>query len=290
MMTTPSPDSSAVPLSVIILTQDEERNIHDCLTSIEWAADVIVVDSGSRDATLDKAREAHADVRIFSNPFEDFGQQRNWAIDHCDPVYDWILFLDADERMTPECRRDIQNAITSASPHAGYFLTYRNWFMGKWIKHCTLYPSWQLRLFKKGELRYRKEGHGQREVTEGSLGYIQSPYDHYGFSKGIEDWVARHNHYSSNEAEYIQSLKREKVSVPVSGDAVERRRQLKKLAAKAGMRPLLRFLYLYVIKGGFLDGKPGYIFCLLRVAHEIHITAKLAEREYLASSSGAPHD
>jgi glycosyltransferase involved in cell wall biosynthesis len=271
----------------MILSFNEEVNIADCLATTHWSDDVILIDSFSTDATIERARTARPDLRVFTNSFEDFGQQRNWAIDNTSPKHPWILFLDADERIPDDCARAMRQAILSDSGHAGYYLTYRNWFMGKWIKHCTLYPSWQLRLFKLGECRYKKEGHGQREVTNGSLGYINEPYDHYGFNKGIADWVDRHNAYSSNEAAHIRTLKGQKLETSLQADAVARRRQLKQIAAKAGMRPLLRFLYLYIIKGGFLDGRPGYVFCLLRVAHEIHITAKLAELEYLAQSEGA---
>jgi hypothetical protein len=160
-------------------------------------------------------------------------------------------------------------------------LTCRNYFLGRWIKHATLYPSWQLRVMKHGSVRYRKEGHGQREVTDGPLGSIASPYDHYGFSKGIAHWIERHNRYSTNEVELILRLRRSPLHLShlFSRNGIKRRRCLKRLAARFGFRPPLRFLYTYILRGAFLDGRAGLLYCLLRVSHEIHITVKLAEAE-----------
>src|ERR1700685_468341 len=185
-----SPDDSSgrFPLSAIILTHDEAENIGDCLATLEWADDVVIVDSGSTDETIARALEARPDVRVFTNPFQDFGAQRNWALDNTSPRHDWILFLDADERCNAACSEGIRNAVEAPGEHVGFYLTCRNFFLGRWIKHATLYPSWQLRLMKRGFVRYRKEGHGQREVTDGPLGSIASPYDYYGFSKGIAHW------------------------------------------------------------------------------------------------------
>lgn len=278
-----------IPVSIIILTFNEEANVAACIQSVAWSNDIIVVDSHSTDATANIAQSSSDAVRLYQNAFEDFGQQRNWAIDNTEPKHDWILFVDADERIPDDCASHIQRVLSAPAEPVGYYLTYRNWFMGKWIRHCTLYPSWQLRLFKKGKVRYRKAGHGQEEVTEGELAYIDTPYDHYGFSKGIADWIDRHNDYSSNEAEMIRTMKKEGISPARSSDPVARRRRLKQAAAKVGMRPLLRFLYLYIFRGGFRDGRPGYIFCMLRVAHEIHITAKIYENNY-ADASNSPEN
>ncbi len=269
------------PITVIVLTYNEEKNIGGCLEHLEWADDVVLLDSGSQDDTVSEAKRARKSIRVFENPFEDFGQQRNWALDHTAPKHEWILFLDADEHCNEKCAEDIRRAVKDSGGHVGFFLTCRNIFLGKWIKRCTLYPTWQLRLLKMGEVRYRKEGHGQREVTNGSLGYVKEPYDHYGFSKGISDWVARHNYYSTAELELILRLRREPLKLLdlFKFDALKRRRCLKRLAAKVGFRPVFRFFYTYFLRRGFMDGYAGLLFCLLRVSHEIHITAKLVEAE-----------
>lgn len=274
------------PLSVIILTYNEASTIQACLSFLDWADDIILVDSLSVDDTVERAKSARPDLRVYEHAFQDFGDQRNWAIDHTHPRHEWVLFLDADEHCNPECAHAIQQAVMSPGNHVGFYLTCRNYFLGKWVKHCSLYPTWQLRLLQRGEVRYRKEGHGQREVTNGSLGYISAPYDHYGFSHGIAHWIARHNRYSSSEVELIHRLQQEPLELGevFSRDPIRRRRCLKRLAARTGFRPLTRFLYLYVIRRGFLDGRAGLYFCLLRVAHEIHITVKLAEAEHLHNS------
>jgi glycosyltransferase involved in cell wall biosynthesis len=266
------------PITAIILTLNEEANIRPCLECLDWIDDLVIVDSGSRDGTLALAAEARKDVRIMSHPFKDFGDQRNWALDFSNPKYEWVLFVDADERITAECSEAIRRAVENPGSCVGFYLSSRSFFLGRWIKHCTLYPSWQLRLLKIGHVRFRKEGHGQREVSEGPLGYVRKPYDHYGFSKGISDWIDRHNVYSGEEVELIERVRSEPLEIKdLFAGPVERRRCLKRIAARAGCRPFLRFVYMYVIRGGILDGRAGWHFCLLRVAHEIHITAKLAE-------------
>ena len=138
-------------------------------------------------------------------------------------------------------------------------------------------------------MRYRKEGHGQREVTDGNVGYIAAPYDHYGFQKGIAHWIERHNNYSTEEIELIARLRDEPLALGdvFSGNPVARRRCLKRLAARIGFRPWLRFAYIYVVRGGFLDGRAGLHFSLLRLAHEIHIEAKLAEAKLAAATNDA---
>lgn len=275
METTPS----RCRVTAIVLTRDEEMNIEPCLQSLAWADEVVIADSFSTDRTLELAQRARPDVRAIQRAFTDFGDQRNWAMDNAMPRNDWILFVDADERITSACARAIEAAIASPGDKAGFFLTCRNFFMGRWIKHCTLYPSWQLRLFRKGQVRFRKEGHGQREVSEAPLGYLREPYDHFGFSKGVEHWKARHKVYAANEAELIFRLRSEPLALGefFSRDPVIRRRCLKRLAARTPFRPLFRFLYIYVWRRGFLDGRPGFVFAMLRVGHEIRIAAQLTE-------------
>ena len=271
---------------MIVLTHNEAVNIAACVQSLDRFDEVVVVDSGSTDGTLDILRERFPGVRVLHNAFEDFGQQRNWALDHAQARNRWVLFLDADERCTPACASAIDRAVAGSPDHDGYFLCYRNMFLGTWIKRSTLYPSWQLRLLRVGRVRYRKEGHGQREVMDGSAGYLDAPYDHYGFSKGIADWVARHNAYSSNEVELVQRLAGERIALSdmLATDPVQRRRALKQIASRLPLRPVARFAYLYFFRRGFLDGRAGLIFCLLRAAHEIHIVAKLAEAEALKAT------
>lgn len=272
--------SGLTPVSVIILTHNEERNIGECVETLDWAEDIIIVDSGSTDATEDLARSVRANIRFFNHPFKDFGDQRNWALDQTGPRHPWILFLDADERCTTALAESIRQTVSSNTPHSGYYLCYRNFFLGRWIKRCTRFPTWQLRLLKHGEVRYEKMGHGQKEVTSGSLGYLHEPYDHYGFSQGIAHWIARHNRYSTEEIEHTLKLRQQPLHLRdlFTRDRVSRNRCMKRIASRLPFRPLIGFLYLYIWKRGFLDGYAGLLYCLLRLTHEIHMLVKLEEK------------
>jgi glycosyltransferase involved in cell wall biosynthesis len=283
---------SPVPLTAIVLTQDEATNIGLCLHAMAHVDDVVIVDSGSTDGTLDLARAIRPDVRVFYHPFQDFGDQRNWALDDCEPRHEWVLFVDADEFCDPELLDEIDAFIRNPGPRVGGFIAGRNYFLGRWLKHTTMYPSYQLRLLKLGQVRYRKEGHGQREVTDGSLHYFKAGWRHEGFSKGVAQWIERHNQYSSDEVELILRLRSEPLiwRGMIDSDPILRRRAFKGLGARMPFRPLARFIYTYVLKLGFLDGYSGFLYCLLRVAHDIHIVTKLAERRYSGKSGKGPLD
>ncbi|MDS4040588.1 MAG: glycosyltransferase family 2 protein [Candidatus Competibacter sp.] len=273
-----------IPLTAIVLTQDEAINIEPCLRAMARIDDIVIVDSGSTDNTLDLARTVRPDARIFHHPFQDFGDQRNWALDCTEPRHPWILFVDADEYCDPELLDEIAAFIRNPGSMVGGFIAGRNYFLGRWLKYSTMYPSYQLRLLRHGQVRYRKEGHGQREVTDGPLCYFHAGWRHEGLSKGVAQWIARHNRYSTDEVALILRLRGESLSWRelIDRDPIMRRRALKRVGAKLPFRPLTRFLYAYGIRKGFLDGYPGLLYGLLRVAHDIHITVKLGEQRYLA--------
>jgi glycosyltransferase involved in cell wall biosynthesis len=266
-------------LSVIILTYNEAENIADCLRSVDWADEVLIVDSGSTDQTLKIAMEHRPEARLLHHSFVDFGDQRNWALNQGAPRHHWVLFLDADERATPLFRDAIMRVVGRDSPTVGYYLTYRNMFLGRWIKHSTFYPSWQLRLLRQPYVCFAREGHGQREIATGPLEYLPEPYDHFPFNKGIAHWLDRHNRYSTTECELVERMRAEslKLSDLFHRDAQLRRRCLKRIAARVWCRPFLRFLYTYVWKLGFLDGMPGYIYCRLIAQYEFQLWAKQQE-------------
>lgn len=269
-----------VPLTAILLTQDEEMNIADCLGSLDWVEDVVLVDSGSTDSTLSLAKRVRPDVRVFNHAFKDFGDQRNWALDHTDPRHDWVLFLDADERSTGAFSKAVEEAIMNPGACVGYFLAARNYFRGRWLKRVTLYPSWQLRLLKRGEVRFQREGHGQREVTTGTLERLEEPYDHYPLSKGLEEWRRRHEAYAAAEVDLLERLAGEplKPAELLAGNPLVRRRCLKRLAARVGFRPFFKFVYLFILRLGFLDGRAGFAYCMLRVEHDRNIEKQWALR------------
>jgi glycosyltransferase involved in cell wall biosynthesis len=278
-----------VPVTAIILTLDEERNIRQCLECLRWAEDVAIVDSRSSDGTLRISREARPDVRIFTHPFKDFGDQRNWALDNTSPRHEWILFVDADEFCADDIADEIKAFIDRPGDAVGAFVAGRNYFLGRWLKHCTMFPSYQLRLLKLGHVRYQKEGHGQREVCQGKLIYFRNGWRHEAVSKGLHQWIARHNDYSTEELSLVHRLRQEPLRLReiLSQDPIIRRRAAKRLSVRVPARPAWDFAYRYFIRLGFLDGYPGLIYCLLRLAHYIHIEAKLAEEHYLNSRRSA---
>ena len=267
-----------IPVSVMILTYNEQCNIERCVEALSVFEEIIVVDSGSTDQTTETLAKQFPSVRVYERAFTDFGDQRNWAIENTNPRFEWILFVDADEFMEPSLADEIADFVQQSNEHVGGFIAGRNYFMGQWLKHCTFYPSYQLRLLKIGSVRYRKEGHGQREVVDGSTAYLKHGWHHAAFSHGIHQWIERHNRYSSDEVELILRLRREPLGcLDFFGEPLARRRMLKRLLARLPGRAIVRIFYTYILRLGFLDGRAGFWFCVLRFSHECHIMAKVAE-------------
>ena len=265
--------------SILILTKNEEANIAACLDSVAWCDDVVVLDSHSSDATRDLAKARGA--RVFERAFDDFGTQRNHALDHIDFRHPWVFHLDADERFNDALRQECDGVIAK-DKHSAYFVANRIIFLGRWIKHSSQYPYHQVRLVKRGEARFTKSGHGQKEDSAlRGAGYLKTPYDHLNFSKGIADWVDRHNRYSTEEAAEASGLAAEPLRLAdmVSGNSLARKRALKHLHARLPARWFFKFLYLYIAKGGFLDGYPGFAYCTLNGFYDFLISVKIREME-----------
>ena len=238
---------------------------------------MVVLDSFSDDRTCELAKEGGA--RVFQRTFDDFGAQRNFALDQIEFAHPWVFHLDADERFNEELRDECERVIR-IDEHSGYFVPNRIIFLGKWIKHSTQYPYPQVRLLKIGEVRFAKSGHGQREekATRG-LGHLHAGYDHFNFSKGIAEWVEKHNRYSTEEADDAVILGTQPLEWQafLHGDSMQRKRFLKLLHAKLPCRWLFKFCYLYFIRLGFLDGYPGFVYCVLQGFYDFLIAAKISE-------------
>jgi len=263
-------------ISVIILTKNEEQDLPACLESVRWSDDVHVLDSGSTDRSLEIARDYQA--KISSHPFSSFGQQRNHALDHLAIKHPWILFLDADEIVTPAFRTSMESAISSAAPGvAGYYCCWKMILEGRWLKHCDSFPKWQFRLMRKGRARFTDFGHGQKESeVDGSIGYLKEPYLHYGFSKGWSHWIDRHNRYSSQEAIARMNHCPPFKSV-LSKHGSIRNPALKSWLSRVPGWPLLRFLHAFGFKLGFLEGRPGLTYCINMAYYEFLIQIKMRQ-------------
>jgi glycosyltransferase involved in cell wall biosynthesis len=260
--------------SVLILTLNEAANLNECLRSVSVCDDVVVLDSFSQDETKEIALSRG--VRFYQRRFDDFASQRNYANTEIKFKYPWVFHLDADERLTPELFKECEMAIRD-SKYDGYLAAAKVFFMGRWIKHSTDYPVYQARLVRVSKFRFEQAGHGQREIQDMRLGKLSNAYLHYPFSKGIADWITRHNNYSSKEA--AQNLKSE--NIPFSdifgASAIARRRALKKLGARLPFKPTLRFLYQYFLRFGFLDGYAGLCYCRLLSMYEFMTVVKQRE-------------
>ncbi len=274
-------------LSVLVPTLNEARNIADCLASVSWADEVVLVDSGSRDGTAEIAQSYGARIVDFKWNGQ-IPKKKNWALENVSWKNDWVLILDADERITPELAAEIQAALKCPAAD-GYFINRRFMFLGKWIRHCGYYPSWNLRLFRHGLGRYERlhsgdTGSGDNEVHEhvvlsGTTAYLKEEMLHFGYPD-IYTWVEKHNRYSNWEAMVeIGESSENGGQKPegVLGRHLRRRRHLRTWSRRLPFRPSLRFLYSYVLKRGFLDGYAGYMFCRLLASYEMMSVFKAHE-------------
>ncbi|QOV91088.1 glycosyltransferase [Humisphaera borealis] len=286
-ISTPQVAAFGPPVSVVILTKDEEANIEDCLRSCAWCDDVHVLDSGSKDRTTEIAARLGATVHY--HPFTSFGEQRNWAIDNIEHKYDWVFHLDADERFTPDLVEELQSTIAREPDDAGFYVPHKLMFMGRWLRYAEGgYPIYQMRFFHRERMRFRDYGHGQREATDGRIGILHRPYLHFNISKGLDDWIDKHNHYSALEASETFALLSGKPTTSYSafGNAIERRRFLKsRVYPKLPGTWFGRFVWMYFLRFGFLDGKAGLQYCLLMSSYDLFTSLKLSELQRKAKGN-----
>ena len=272
-------------ISIFILTYNEELDIASCIESAMISDDVIVVDSYSSDRTVDIVKQYP--IRLVQHTFESHGRQRTWMLETVSTKYDWVYILEADERMTPELFAECVQAVQQKQ-HIGYYVAERVMFMNRWIRHSTQYPRYQLRLLQKGKVWFSDYGHTEREVCDGSTGFLANSYPHYTCGKGFSRWLDKHNRYSSDEAiETLKQLEHGSVhwsTLLLGHSEVERRRTLKNLSLRLPCRPLIRFLYMYFGLGGIWDGRAGFTWCVLQAFYEYLIVLKVWE---LKNSSDA---
>jgi glycosyltransferase involved in cell wall biosynthesis len=264
--------------SVLILTKNEESNLPACLAALPWCDDIVVLDSYSADGTVSIA--GAAGVRVVQRAFDDFGSQRNFALKEISFKHPWVFHLDADERFNDQLRKEC-DAVIAADQHSAYWVANRIIFLGRWIRRCTQYPYPQVRLVKVGEVTFAKAGHGQREeaVLRG-VGHLKQAYDHFNFSNGIGEWVDKHNRYSGEEVLLALELQDQPLAAKelFSRDSTLRRRAMKRLHARLPARWVVKFLYLYVFRFGFMEGYPGFAYCMLQGFYDFLISVKIRER------------
>ena len=241
-------------LSAVVITLNEEHHIRRCLESVGWADEIVVVDAGSHDKTVEVARELTD--RVIVRPWTGFAAQKNFAIEQS--AGEWILSLDADEEAAPELRAEIMATVADARGCHGYAVRRQNMFLGRWVRHGGLYPDWQIRLFRRGQGRFAERAVHESVTVTGPVGRLAGHLVHRSY-EGVGDFVERANRYSSLAAE---QLVREGRRVG-AGELV--------------LRPLGRFLSMYVMKRGFLDGRRGLLLATLYAYYVFMRSAKVWE-------------
>jgi len=241
-------------VSVYIPVLNEEDKIADAVLSVQWADEILVVDTGCTDNTINIARKLGC--RIESLPFDGFGKLRNDAVQLCS--HDWIVSIDADERCTPELQTEIAATLADVQAVDAYYIPRRNYFMGRRIRHCGWYPDYcQPKLFRRDALIYRNDMVHEGFDIHGRVGYLKSDVLHFSF-RDLDQVIAKMNRYSTLGMQ-----------------------KLEEQGKQAGMMDaLLRgswaFLRIYVLKLGFLDGWPGFVIAVGNFEGTFYRYAKLA--------------
>lgn len=276
-----------VPISVLIPTRNEEENLPRCLNVLKsWADEIIVVDSQSTDNTVEIAKSYGAKVLQFYYK-SGWPKKRQWALDTYDFNNEWILLLDADEILLDPIKKEIAEAIKS-NTFNGYWLKFQLHFLGRQLKHGG-FDLWKLFLFRKQDGRYEKRLTDQSTemsdievhehiIVDGPVGKLKNPVRHENWNS-LYRYIQKHNEYSEWEAKVYLDGHNGDGSIKPSpfGNQAARRRWLKKQLIHIPGFPLLTFFYHYILRLGFLDGKPGFIYCVFKGIQRFHAKAKLYE-------------
>jgi glycosyltransferase involved in cell wall biosynthesis len=274
-------------VSVLILTLNEEQDLPGALASVSWSDDVHVFDSFSTDATVSIAEGLGA--KVSQRVFDNYAAHRNAALNQIRFRHPWVLLVDADERCTPALADEVERVAASDDPDtAAYRLCRRDYFENRWLRHAQISP-WYVRLVRPELARYTREINEVLEIA-GKVGELESPLDHYPFSKGVGHWLRKHDLYSSMEARLIvegSGLQNPSLRAALAGgDFHERRLHQKALFYRMPGRPLLKWLYMVFMRRAFLDGRPGLTYANLQAIYEYMIVLKTRElREQAALES-----
>lgn len=266
-----------IPISVLILTLNEEDNLPRCIDGLSWSDDLVVLDSFSADRTVQIAEERGA--RVHQRRFDDWAAHQNWAVRNLEFKHPWVFYIDADEVCDEELLGELARIEEIGRDVSAYQMRRKDFFMGRWLKRAQLYPTWLTRLFRPERIRYERPIH-VRAVVEGTLGSLSGHLLHYPFSHGVAHWFDRHNKYSDMEAEMLVA----EASVDldwgglVSRDPARRRKALKLLAYRMPGRPYLMLFHLLFLRLAILDGVPGVYYSHMRACYEMMIDLKVKER------------
>jgi glycosyltransferase involved in cell wall biosynthesis len=241
-------------ISVAIITKNEEGNIRACLESVQWADEVVVVDNGSTDRTLEICREYGA--RVFLEDWKGYPGQKNSAIEKT--RNEWVLSLDADERVTPELRREMEERLAADAPADGYWVPRKNFFLGRWVRRCGWYPDLNLRLFRKSRGRFAEREVHERVEVRGKTLPLSQPLIHETY-RTISDFLQRMDRYSTLAAREMHREGR-------------RFRWIDLLS-----RPPFTFVQMYILRAGFLEGGDGLLLSVLYSYYTFAKYAKLRE-------------
>ena len=242
------------PLSVIVITRNEERNIVACLESVTWADDIIIVDAQSGDATATLARQFTQ--KIFVEPWKSFSEAKTFAV--AKSRHDWVLWLDADERVTPTLAAEIQSLLESSPTQAAYSVARRAYFLGRWIRHSGWYPGRVPRLFRKDRALFSPAAVHEGLIVQGAVGELRNDLLHF-TDPNLYHYLAKLNRYTT-------------LASKESFDSGKRFRRIDLF-----VRPPWLFVKMYIVRLGFLDGVPGLLLALLSSAYVFTKYAKLWE-------------
>lgn len=276
-------------VSVLVPVKNEAENLRRCLPALAWADEVFVVDSQSTDETSEVATE-HGAVVVQFQFNGSYPKKKNWALDNIPFRNEWVLIVDADEVVVPELAEEVARR-TAADEADGFYLNMKYFFLGRRIRHCGYAEAWNLRLFKHSMGRYERmpvepgtktgdnEAHEHVELA-GRVARLEHELDHHAYPS-IAVWVEKHNRYAVWEAAMFERFLREPIPQSI-GRGKRFKRLLKKAYLRLPMRPLVRFAYAYVLRRGFLDGRPGLVFCTLLAFYDFLAWANVYERSLVA--------
>ncbi len=279
-MTNDEPSRQLVPPSVLVLTKNEEVNIARCLDALQFSDDIVVLDSFSRDRTVEIAQQ-YKNVRVMQRVFDTETSQRNHGLHEIEYRHPWVYICDADERVTSELAQELTSVIGREPEEVAFRVRYRNMFMGRWIRHGGMFDTRVIRFVRPKSVRYEDRAINVHPIVDGPIGELTEPFIHYSFNKGLDPWFRKHNGYSTGEAaEATQVLEGSNVWAEFSrmfrGDsAKERRRGFKNLSFFIPFRGPARFVYMTVLKRGAFDGSPGMAYAAMVSMYEHWIEAKL---------------